>query len=168
MLRNFGLALVVLGLLAVGVRWLIRTLSSDETKIRVAIEEACEGFGEKRMDPILSVLARDFRDETSGFGREDVRGAVAAAFFGEKDPETKSFPFRCEIDPQAIEIELVKGDPDSATVAFPGTVVDVRGGGRREAWSFRLTGRMEEREDGWCLVTAEHQTLEGSFRLRAR
>jgi len=165
-MRKFGLALVVLGLLAVGVRWLIRTLSSDETKIRVAIEDACEGFGEKRMDPILDVLARDFQDQPSGFDREDVRRAVAAAFFQEKDPETKGFPYRCEVDPAAIEIQLVKGDPDRATVEFPGTIVDVRGGGRREGWSFRLTGQMEEREDGWCFVTTEHKTLGGSYRLR--
>ncbi len=165
-MRNFGLALVVVGLLAVGVRLLLRALSSDETKIRVAIEDACEGFGEKRMDPILAVLARDFRDEPSGRDREDVRRAVAAAFFQEKDPETRGFPYRCEVDPKAIEIQLVKGDPDRATVTFPGTVVDVRSGGRREAWSFQLTGQMEEREDGWCFVTTEHKTLEGSYRPR--
>jgi hypothetical protein len=167
-MRRIGLALVVLGLLAAGARWLVHALTSDETKIRVAIEEACEGFGDKRMDPILAVLARDFRDETSGFGREDVRGAVAGAFFGEKDPETKGFPFRCEIDPQAIEIQLVKGDPDRATVALTGTVVDLRGGTRREAWSFQLTGRMEERDDGWCFVTTEHRTTGGNYRLRSR
>jgi hypothetical protein len=167
-MRRIGLALVVVGLLAAGIRWFVRAMSSDETKIRVAIEEACEGFGEKRMDPILALLARDFRDETSGFEREDVRRVVAGAFFQEKDPETKGFPYRCEIDPAAIEIELVKGDPDRAKVAFPGTVVDVRGGGRREAWSFRLTGRMEERDDGWCFVTTEHETVGGSYRLRGR
>lgn len=166
MIRKLGLGLVLLGLLSVGVRWLFRTLSSDETKIRVAIEEACEGFGEKRMDPILALLARDFRDETSGFEREDVRATIAGAFFTEKDPATKGFPYRCEVDPAAIEIQLVKGDPDRATVTFPGTVVDVRGGGRREAWSFRLEGQMEERDDGWCFVTTEHRTLEGSYRLR--
>jgi hypothetical protein len=166
MMRKLGLALVALGLLFVGIRWAIRALSSDETKIRVAIEDACEGFGEKRMDPILDVLARDFRDEPSGRDREDVRRALVAAFFQEKDPATKGFPFRCEIDPEAIEIQLLKGDPDRATVTFPGTIVDVRGGGRREAWSFRLTGQMEEREDGWCFVTTQHKTLEGSYRLR--
>jgi hypothetical protein len=165
-MRRFGLVLVVMGLLAVGVRWLVHALWSDETKIRVAIEDACEGFGEERMDPILAALARDFRDETSGFDREDVRRVVAGAFFQEKDPTTRGFPFRCEIDPAAIEIQLVKGDPDRATVTFPGTVVDVRGGGRRDAWSFHLTGQMEERDDGWCFVTTEHRTLEGSYRLR--
>ncbi|MCY2958815.1 MAG: hypothetical protein NTY35_01520 [Planctomycetota bacterium] len=168
MLRRIGIALVVLGLLAAGVRMLVLKLASDATKIRWAIQDAAEGFSEARMDPVLAVLAREFRDETSGFGREDLRGALAGAFFGEKDPETKGFPYRCEIADEAIQIEVVKGEPDRATVSFPGKLVDARGGTRREAWSFQVEGRMEERPEGWCFMTTTHETLEGSFRLRAR
>jgi len=168
MIRRIGIALVVIGLLAVGVRFLVQTLASDETKIRWAIADAVEGFADARANPVLALLARDFRDQTSGFTREDIRGPLAAVFFQEKDPETKGFPYRLEIAEEAIEIEVSKGEPDSADVSFPGLIVDTRAGGRREAWSFRVEGRMEERDDGWCFVTTTHETLDGSFRLTRR
>ncbi len=168
MMRKIGIALVGLGLLAVLTRFLVHALASDETKIRWAITAAAEGFGESSMDPVLAVLAREFSDETSGFRREDLRGALASAFFTMKDPRTKAFPYACEIPLETLEIAATKGDPDSAVVSFTGRIVDTTGGERRETWSFRVEGRMEEREDGWCFVTTTHETLAGSFRLRAR
>lgn len=168
MLRKIGLALVVIGLAAVLVRTLVLKLASDETKIRWAIHDAAEGFGEARMDPVLAVLARDFRDEPAGYTREDLRGALAALFFSEKDPATKGFPYRCEIAADAIRIEVAEGEPDRATVSLAATIVDVRGGTRRDAWSFEVEGRMEERDDGWCFVKSAHTTTGGSLRLRAR
>lgn len=167
-MRRIGLALVALGILAVLARVLVRALASDETKIRRAIQDAAEGFGAARMDPILDVLAREFVDETSGFRREDLRAALASAFFSEKDPETKGFPYRLEIAEDALEIRVEEGEPDRATATFPGVIVDVRGGARREAWSFTVEGRLEEREDGWCFVASTHETTGGSVRLRAR
>jgi len=166
MMRRIGIALVVLGLLAVLVRYLVHEFASDDTRILWAIEDAAEGFGEARMNPVLDVLAHDFVDETSGFRREDLRGALASAFFTEKDPELKGFPYRCEIKMDTIT--TVKGDPDRATVTFDVLIVDTRGDARREAWSLRVEGRMEERENGWCFLATTHETRAGSMRLRAR
>lgn len=168
MLRRIGLALVVLGVLAVVVRFAVLALTSDETKIRWAIQDAAEGFGEARANPVLEVLARDFQDETSGYTREDLRGPLAAVFFGEKDPKTRGFPYRLEIADEAIRVAVADGEPKSATVTFPAKIVDTRGGGRRDAWSFEVDGRMEEREEGWVFVRSTHRTLDGSFRLRPR
>jgi len=168
MMRKIGIALVVLGLSAVLARFLVHTLAADETKIRWAIADAAEGFGEARMDPVLDVLAHDFSDETSGFRREDLRAALASAFFSMKDPKTKGFPYSCEILPDTFEIAVTTGEPDSATVSCTCRIVDTTGGEQREAWSFRVEGRMEERDDGWCFVATTHETLVGSMRLRAR
>lgn len=165
-LRKIGIALVVVGLLVAGVRSLVLALTADATKIRWAIRDAADGFGAARMDPVLVVLAREYREETVNFTREDLRGALASAFFGEKDPETKSFPYRCEIADASIEVEVEPGEPKQARVAFPATIVDARGDSRRVAWSFRIAGRMEERADGWCFVRSTHETLSGSSRLR--
>jgi hypothetical protein len=167
MLKKIGLALVALGLLAALVRVLVLTLVSDETRIRWVIQDAVEGFGNARANPVLDALARDFQDETSGFTREDLRGPLAAVFFQEKDPQTKGFPYRLEIA-AAIEIAVTDGEPAEANVAFPAVIVDTRGGARREAWAFRVEGRMEEREDGWVFVRTTHETTGGSARLRAR
>lgn len=168
MLRKIGIALVLVGILALGVRFVVLALTSDATKIRWAIQDAADGFGEASMNPVLAVLARDFQDETSGYTREDLRGPLAGAFFSEKDPETRSFPYRLEIADDAIQVDVTPGDPQTATVSFPAKIVDTRGNQRRDAWSFRVEGRMEERADGWCFVRTTHETLDGSFRLRAR
>jgi hypothetical protein len=167
-LRKIGIALVVVGLLAVAIRSLVLALTSEETKIRWAIQDAADGFRDARMDPILTVLTREFRDETSGFGREDLRAALAGAFFGEKDPKTKSFPYRCEIADDSIHVVLTPGEPARASVTFPGQIVDTRNDSRREAWSFTVEGQMEVRGGSWCFVTTTHATVAGSVRLRAR
>jgi hypothetical protein len=167
-LLRVGLCLLAAGLLWLGGRWLVRALSSDEARITRAIEDACAGFGDARMDPVLSALAPDFRDETSGFDRADLHAALASAFFQEKDPATRAFPYRAEVDPATLTIQVQRGAPDTAEVGLVATIVDVRGGGRREAWRFRLAGRMEERDQGWCFVRAEHRTLAGSLRLTPR
>jgi hypothetical protein len=168
MVKMIGLALVALGLLAALVRVLVVTFASDETKIRWVLEDAAEGFGDARANPVLDALARDFQDETSGYTREDLRGPLAAVFFQEKDPETKGFPYRLEIAEEALEIAVTDGEPATAHVAFPVVIVDTRGGARREAWAFRVEGRMEERDDGWVFVRTTHATTGGSMRLRPR
>ncbi len=168
MMRRIGIALVAAGLVAALARYLVHALAADETRILWAIQDAAEGFGEARMDPVLDVLSRDFVDETSGFRREDLRGALASVFFTEKDPKSKGFPYRCEISADSVTIAIEKGEPDRALVTLAAQIVDTRGDDRREAWTVQIGGRMEEREDGWCFVATTHETLAGSMRLRAR
>jgi hypothetical protein len=165
---RIGVGIAAAGALWLAGGWLVRALASDETRIRLALERACEGFDAARVDPVLDVLAPDFQDGTTGFQRADVHAALSAAFFQEKDPDTRAFPYRVEVDFGGASIEIEPGEPDAARVAFTATVVDVRGGERREAWSFQVEGRMEEREQGWCFVEMTQRTVSGSPRLRSR
>ena|ERR1051326_3597878 len=147
-------------------RALVHALVSDETSIRWKIEAACAGFDATRMNPILDLLAPDYREETLGFSREDVRGAVASIFFSEKDPRTKRFPYRIELVADDLAIDVEKPDAKRARVALHARVVDTRDGGARNAWEFRVNGTMEKYGDGWRLTSSTHETVTGSFRLR--
>ena len=166
MFRKIGLLLVGVSVLLIGGRAVLRALASDETKIQLKLEEACEGFSDARMNPILEFLARDYVDETSGFHRDDVRGAVAAAFFQEKDPTTKKFPFRASVVPDTLKIEVDKYGSKSAKITFVVRITDTKGGQERNAWEFSVDGTMKDGDDGWQLATSSHDTRSGSARLR--
>lgn len=165
-MRRIALALVVVALAWIGGRTLLDVLRSDEDKIRIRLEAACEGFGDARMNPILDFLARDFVDETSGFHRDDVRAAVASAFFSEKDPETKAFPYRASVVPESLAIHVAEPDHASAEIRFSIRITDTRGGKERAAWEFALEGTMADGDDGWQLRNATHDTLSGNWKLR--
>lgn len=165
MIKKIGLLFVVVALVLIGGRAILRALASDEDRIRRKLDEACEGFGDARMDPILAFLSRDFADETSGFGRDDVRGAVAAAFFQEKDPTTRGFPFRASYAPESLAIALDQGGARTGQISFVVTVTDTRGQGRT-AWEFKVDGTVREGEDGWQLARCSHDTRSGSARLK--
>lgn len=165
-MRRIALALIVVALAWLGGRALFDALRSDEAKIRARLEGACEGFSEARMNPILEFLAPQFVDETSGFHRDDVRAAIASAFFQEKDPATKRFPYRATVVPETLAIAVAEPDGGTADVRFSIRITDTRGGNERTAWEFALKGSMREGDDGWQLVQASHDTASGSWKLR--
>lgn len=161
MLRKIGLALVAAGVLWLGIRALVRALASDATRIRWNIEDACEGFSDARMAPILDVLARDFVDDTAGARRDDVRTGAAYEFFTEKDPRTRQFPLRAELVPGSLLVDVKDGSPRTAQARFTIRVTDTRGGGARTVWEFRVTGSMIDGDEGWQLTRSTHQDLAG-------
>jgi len=165
-MRRIALGLIVVALAWIGGHALFDVLRSHEDKIRNRLEAACEGFGEARMNPILESLSRDFVDETSGFHRDDVRAAIASAFFSEKDPETRAFPYRAGVVPDTLVIQVAKPEAQSAEVRFTIRITDTRGGQERVAWEFALAGTMSNGDDGWQLSHATHGTSSGSWKLR--
>ena len=147
-------------------RALVHAFVSDETKIRWRIEDACQGFDDTRMNPILDLLAKDYREESLGFSREDVRGAVASIFLSEKDPQTKRFPYHVQLIADDLAIDIEKPDAKRARVALRARILDTRGGNERNAWEFRVEGRLEKRPEGWQFTKSTHETLAGNFQLR--
>jgi hypothetical protein len=166
MLRKIAIALIAVAVAWLGGRALVHALVSDETKIRWKLEDACEGFSNTRMSPILDFLAHDFVDQTSGHPRDDVRAGAASVFFTEKDPETKKFPYRAIVVPDTLAIEIDKVAKDKADLRCTIRITDVRGGKDRVAWEFDLLGKMVDGEDGWQLVSSMCSTKEGGSKLQ--
>jgi len=145
-------------LLLVG-RAIVRALVSDETKIRWAIEDMREGFDETRMDPILVAFDERFHDETSGADRADVRQALAYLFFSAKDPETKGFPYRVEIDVTKLAID--DSDPPAAECDLDARFLDFRGGEEKPAWEIAIHSRWTRGEYGWRIASTRYETKSG-------
>lgn len=166
-MRRIAFLLIGVALLWLGGRALWLALRSDEDEIRTRLEAACEGFGEARMNPILEFLSPAFVDETSGFHRDDVRAAIAGAFFQEKDPVTKGFPYRAAVVPDSLAIDVAaRPEGGTAEVRFSVRITDTRGGEERTAWEFALKGSLQDGDDGWQLVRATHDTSSGNWKLR--
>jgi hypothetical protein len=160
-LKRILLALAVgVGLFLV-VRAAIRALASDETKIRWTVEDMAEGFDRTRMDPILVAFAPGFQDETSGSDRQNVREALAYLFLTAKDPETKAFPYRVEVDVRRIAVD--RADPDSPTAEceLGARFLDRRGGRETAAWEIAIESRWRRGEYGWRIESTRYESKSG-------
>lgn len=140
-------------------RAIVRALVSDETKIRWTVEDMRDGFDKTRMDPILVAFAEDFRDDTSGADRADVRQALAYLFFSAKDPETKGFPYRVEIEITKLAIE--DSDPPAADCDLDARFLDLRAGAEEPAWEIAIHSRWTRGEYGWRIKSTRYETKSG-------
>ena len=155
--RLFIVAIAVLAVVFGG-RWLISLFESDEDKIRGLIERAAGGFNDSRMQPCMEAFASEYVDESSGFGKEDLRGVLASAFFQQVDPNTKAFLLRVE----AMEVEVVVGEEGEADSTFVLELYEGLEGDRELKWSSRVSGSLRELESGWRFVDSSHETIEGT------
>ena len=159
--------LVLLGLVALffGVRAIVHALASDETKIRWLLEDMTEGFNDTRMNPILSGLAQEFVDESSGADKELVRAGLAQLFLQSKDPKTKKFPYIVRVLENETKIDVTQGEPATARLECVVEFVTPHGPGEFELiWKVRIDGELA-RKDSWKFQRTRVHTLEGQ-RLR--
>lgn len=138
----------------------VRALASDETKIRWRVESMIDGFNRERASPILRGFAQEFRDDTSEADRELVHQAVVSLFFRERDPQTKRFLLRAEIDPETLVVE-VSEDGSAATVNGVLTLFERKGELEDVLWSASFEGELVRGEDGFRFVRSTHETVGG-------
>jgi hypothetical protein len=150
-----GLLLFLVG------RALVRALASDETKIRWLIEDMAEGFDATRMDSVLVAFAEDFRDKTSGADRRNVREALAYLFLSAKDPETKAFPYRVEVDVAKLAIDESPSEAPVADVELLARFLDRRGGEESVAWEIAIVSHWVRGEYGWRIARTSYETKSG-------
>lgn len=148
--RKLLLAVVGLALLAIGGRWACYALASDETRIRWRIEDMVDGFNDCKNGRVCDGLASEFRDRTSGATRETVHAALVQLFFERVDSRTHEFQLSAELVEDELEIQVEEGEPKRATVKAHVSIDERASDGvRRLYWDARVTGRLEERDDGW-------------------
>jgi hypothetical protein len=148
--RKLLLAVVGLTVLVVGGRWAWRALASDETKIRWRIEDMLDGFNECRNGRVCDGLASEFRDRASGATRETVHAALVQLFFERVDSRTHEFQLSAELVADELEIKVEKGEPKRASAKVHVLIDELASDGKRQLyWDAHVTGRLEERDDGW-------------------
>jgi hypothetical protein len=151
-------------------RALVRLLASDETRIRWALEEMRDGFNDTELAPVVDRLHPMFREEQSGADLDMVEQALIAVFFGEIDPTTKSFALRVDGDFDAWTVEVAEQDLESgASARASGDFAISRRKGEQETLLWRARASLElslHDEEGWQVLRASVDTLEGARRLR--
>lgn len=155
--------LAALALLALffGVRALVRALASDETKIRWLVEEMTEGFNDTRMNPILSGLAQDFVDDSTGADKDHVRAGLAQIFLQRKDPATKRFPFRAQLPEAEFPVAVQDGEPRLAEADFLLECEESKGEEWHSCWKAQVHAELVLAAGGWKIRRVRIDTREG-------
>ena len=164
--RRVLLALIVLSALVLSIQRLRSWLASEPTRIRWRLEEMVEGFNETRLGPCLRGLAEDWRDAGGEVDRALLADYLRSLFFNERDPESGRFPYRAELEPEALEIELDGEREDRARVVAVVGFSTLAGGEWSPTWRVRVRAELEKHPRlGWQARRSEHETLESDGRL---
>jgi hypothetical protein len=154
-LRPILVAATVIAVGVLSVPVLRRWMASDEARIRWRIDDALADFNDGRVRA-ADALAPTFTDETSGLGREDVRGAIAFVVLRRPGPGGR-FGYRLE---PAAEPELQVGE-GTATVTLRLRLHDVRTDPPRLLWELEIEGELRRDDGDWQFTRSRHVTLAG-------
>lgn len=161
--RILRIALVAAALLVLGA-WLRNALASDETRIRRVIAGMVAGFNDERNAGAMRGFAQEYRDTTSGVGRDRVHEGLAYLFFSRRDPDTKRFDLRLEVPEDLLAIEVADDEHARAS----GTLRLWEGAGARDddapetlLWEVRFDGALVDVDGAWRFATSTHETVEG-------
>ncbi len=122
------LAAALLGFAGVRIR---RALASPEQTLRWTLSELAEDFNAGDVGSVASGFHRDFRDESSGAGFDDVGAALRGLYLQERDKT--GFLLRVELPEDLLSVEVAEG-ANSATVEATARFFRMRGGAQEPWW----------------------------------
>ncbi len=158
--------LIAASALVLAARRLWVALASQETRIRWRLEEMAEGFNEQSLGACLRGVADDWRDEGSEVDRALLADSLRALFFQERDQGSGGFPYRAEIERDALAIELDPEDRGRARADITARFLVLAGEEWSPTWRVRVGARLEKHaERGWQLSFTRHETLFSDGRL---
>jgi len=163
-MKKILLLLAGLVLLVVAGHHIRLALLSDETLIRMRIEEMAGDFNGGSVAEVAAGLAEEYRNETSGMDRAQLLQALRYAVLKVRDEKTRRFALRVEV---AVEdLEIAEGE-NTAHV-----MLEVRFSRSRQGeWTgFRdctIDADFRKGEAGWQVTGTRHRWKGGSrgFRL---
>ena len=165
-MRRVLLALIALAALVLVGQRLRVALASDATRIRWRLEQMEAGFNEARLGACLRGVADGWRDTESGVDRALLADLLRSLFFHERDPESGRFPFRVELEPEALAIAVDPQVEGRAQVEAVARFSMLERGEWSETWRLRLRATLEQHEElGWQVVRSERETLSSDGRL---
>ena len=138
--------------------WIYLLCASDSTRIRWLIEKMERGFNASSARATVSGLADGFVEETSGVEREEIHKFLLYLFFHERDPQTKEFKYRVELDPPEIDISAER---KAATVKLAARFLERRGGTWQATWEVGIDADLKKGNEGWRIVQSRHRTERG-------
>jgi hypothetical protein len=140
--------------------WLRSALASDESRIRKLVRSSAAGFNSRDAGDAIAGLAEDFREETSGLDRAQVRLILIDLFLRGRDPGTKRFRYRLEVPEESVEVTV---DPAGAraSLGLSARLQEGEGESSRLVWEARIEAELEKRKGGWKLKRSRYRTLKG-------
>ncbi|MFT5049896.1 MAG: hypothetical protein ACI8QZ_001289 [Chlamydiales bacterium] len=148
--QRVGLVCVTATAVTVGGRALRVAMASDEQQVRWVFEKLQRGFDNTRLGPVIRGFDENYMDESSGMTREDLRSTLIYLFLNEKDPETRRFSLRMELDSDALQVEVADGT--YARVHGSARFFELRGGVERVFWDARFLAELVDSATGWHIV----------------
>jgi hypothetical protein len=158
--RNIAIILAVTLLIAF---WISTLFVSAETLIRREIAGIIDGFNSPDVGDATAALRDDFKVHTPR-GRaiatkNEVQNYLRHLVLTAKDPKTKLFNLSLAVPEESIEIQLAE-DELGAEVSFPARISKTRGD-VTSAWSIQIIAQFEDGDDGWQVVSAIYETIDG-------
>ncbi len=151
-----------LALLAAWGAWALRrALVSDETRIRWRIEEALEAFNAGRPGSAVEPLAEDWYDRTNGLHKDTLHQILVGVLMQERGAR-EGFPWVLALNEETLTIAV--GSEGRAESSLEASLARRRGDALETTWRVVIQAEWRDGEDGWQVVSTEHQTLSGSPR----
>lgn len=140
---------------------LLPLFASDETRIRLLLADACDAYDEASARGVVEVVAPHWRDRTTGAGRDELRDMLLVRFLTERDPLTRAWMERVEIDPRSLVLR-VDGDAGTAQAELEFVVRRLRPDADAVVvWRASAILGLETGPQGWQVTASEWTTLEG-------
>jgi len=151
-LKRLALALVGAALAFALVRSILRSLASDETRVRWLVEELARDFNAGDAGDVGAKLHADYVDLGTGYGRDVVQEALLYLVFQDREPGTKGFRYRVEIDADALEVRVHDSDPRTADATIRADLFRRTGETEEPYWNAVVPTRFAKGENGWKIV----------------
>ena len=173
--------LVGLGIAAVlaAIHFLRRALELEENKVRRQIASMADSFNRSRAGGVLAGIAEDFVEESARVGKREIHSFLAYLILKERDPGSKEFRYRVEVsEPEIVLVppEKAEGTPGAGSVGTTGArsaglpraevtleanFLELRAGSFVSVWKATIRGDFAKGPEGWQVVRARHETVEG-------
>ncbi len=160
MRKLLNITLLIAALALVGVV-LSRYFRSDEAIIKNQLLDVAEAFNDRLARSCVEILADDFRDTTTGYGKQDIRERLFYLFTKTRNIKGK-FPYRVVIRENLVEVELDRPDRVTGTIRFNCQLMRVEDNRESIEWEFEVTAGGKKADNTWLFTTAEHKTSGGT------
>ena len=156
--KKIVLPLLALVVLFLGVGFVVRLLTPDETKIRRLVADMEDAYNRGNPGDCVEPIARDWHHERYELDRQLLFGALLQTA-QERDRETRELLTRVTIDEDTATVH-VQGD--RATLELEAKFERRRAGEWQETWRIRVEAELEDRDGHWQIVRSRHQDLRGT------
>ena len=114
------LRLLLVGAVVAALAYVLwHALASEETRIRWLLEDIQESFNDGRSGGVVEGLSSEYTDEKYQFGVTEVRAYLVQIFLTRRDPKTREFLFRAELEDGDPTVEIA--DDEASANACEGS-----------------------------------------------